>query len=112
MCRAMPVIRDRLNVAVDVGIEVLASLALIDAAGNDVKQMWNEAVGDEELPLGVVVDSPRIAEPVRDDLEHILRRVVPPHAAIDLDAITRQHVLRKRLVAVVEAPLANGFSHL
>src|SRR5262245_62031276 len=99
----MPVIGDRLDVTVDVRVEVLAALALIDSARNDVKQMWNDARGNEQLPLGVVVDSPWIAESMRDDLEHVFCRVIPPHATIDVDAITRQRVLRERLVTIVES---------
>src|SRR5262245_8508287 len=108
----MTMIRDRLNVAVNIRVEVLASLALIDPAGNDMKEVRSDAGGDEELPFGVVVDSPRIAESVRDDFEDVLRRVVAPHTAIDLDTLAGQHLLGKRLIAIVDTALADGFSYL
>ena len=81
---------DRLDVAVDVRVEVLAALAVVDAAGNHVPEVRDDARADEQLALGVVVDAPRIAEAVRDDLEDVLGRVIPPHAAVDVDAVARQ----------------------
>ena len=38
--------------------------------------------------------------------------MVPPHAAVDLDAVALQHVLGKRLALLVDATLADRFSHL
>src|SRR5262245_21294101 len=112
MRRSMTMIGDRLNVAVHVRVEVLASLALIDPAWNDVKQVRYDAGGDEELPFGVVFDSPRIAESVRNHFEYILRRVVAPHAAIDLDTLAGQHILGKRFIAIVKTAPADRFSDL
>jgi HTH-type transcriptional regulator / antitoxin HipB len=63
------VIGDRLQVAVHVRVEVLPALAVIDASRYDVPEVGNHAGADEELPFGVVIDAPRIAEPVRHDLE-------------------------------------------
>ena len=100
--RPVAVIGDRLDVAVDVRIEMLAALAMVDAAGDDVPEVRDHARADEELPLGVVVDAPRVAEAVGDDLEHVLRRVVPPDAAVDLDPFACQDVLGERLFVFVE----------
>ena len=86
----MAMIGDGLDVAVDVRIEVLAALAMVDAAGDHVPQVRDHARADEQLSLGVVVDAPRIAEAVRDDLEHVLRRVIAPDAAVDVDAVRLQ----------------------
>ena len=58
---SMPMIGDGLDVAV-VWIEVPAALAHVDAAGNHVEQMWNDAGADQQLALRVVVDPPGIAE--------------------------------------------------
>ena len=74
------------DVAVDVGVEVLAALPVIDAAGDHVPEVRNDAGADQQLALGVVVDAPRIAEPVRHDLEHVVGRVIAPDAAVDVDA--------------------------
>ena len=67
----MPMIGDGLDVAVDVWIEVLSALAHVDAAGNHVEEMWNDAGADQQLALRVVVDPPGIAETVGDDLEDV-----------------------------------------
>ena len=93
----MTMIRDRLDIGVDVRIEVLSALALIDAAGHHVPEMGDDTRAHQQLALGVVVDAPGIAEAVRDDLEAILRRVVAPHAAVDLDAVAAQDVRGKRI---------------
>ena len=42
--------------------------------GIDVEEMGDDAGGDEELALRVVIDAPGIAEAVCDDLEMILGR--------------------------------------
>ncbi len=67
--RTVPMVGDGLDVAVDVRVEVLASLALVDAAGDDVQEVRDHAGADDELTLGVVVDAPGVAEAVGHDLE-------------------------------------------
>src|SRR5262245_58853098 len=104
MCGTMPVVRYGLNVAVDVRIEVLPSLALIDSAGDYVPEMGDDAGADQHLSLGVVVDSPRIAEAVSDHLEDVFRRVVTPDAAVDVDALAREQIVRKRIAVLEQAP--------
>ena len=81
--RAVTVIRDRANVTVDVRVEMATGLPMVRAAGDDVPQMRDHAGADEQLPLGVVVDAPRVAEAVRDNLKHVLGRVITPNAAVD-----------------------------
>ena len=81
--RAVTVIRDRANVAVDVRVEMTTGLPMVCAAGDDVPQVRDHAGADEQLPLGVVVDAPRVAEAVRDNLKHVLGRVITPNAAVD-----------------------------
>src|SRR3954468_17918406 len=109
---SMTVIGNGLNVAVDVRIEVLPSLSLVNAARDHMKQMRNHAGGDEQLSLRIVINAPRIAEAMRDDLEYLLCRVVAPHAAIDLDAVARDQIVRERLAAIDQASRANRFSDL
>ena len=82
--RGVGVVGDRADVGVDVRAQVTAALAVIDATGNDMPEVRNHACRDKELALGVVIDAPGVAEPVRHDLEAVLHRVVAPHAAIDL----------------------------
>ena len=104
--RPVAMIGDGLDVAVDVRVEVLAALAMVDAAGDHVPEVRDHARADEQLSLRVVVDAPRVAEAVRDDLEHVLRRVVPPDAAVDLDPVALQEVVGKRLLVLVEPAFA------
>ena len=85
MGRAVAVVGDGADVAVDIGVEVCAALAVVDAAGDHVPQVRDDAGGDEDLPLRVVVDPPGVAEPVGDDFEAILGRVVAPDTAVDVD---------------------------
>src|SRR5262245_34411164 len=109
---SMTMIGNRLNVAVDVWIEVLSALTLIDAAGDHVKQMWNDARRDEQLSFGIVIDAPRVTESMGDHLEHVFSRVIAPDTTVDLDAVLRQKFLREWIVAVIEASLSNWLSHL
>ncbi len=99
-------IGDRLDVGVDVRVEVLPALPVIDAARDHVPEVRDHAGADQQLPLGVVVDAPGIAEAVRHDLEDVLRRMVAPDAAIEVHTLALEQVLRKRLLVAVDAPLA------
>src|SRR4026209_1338632 len=81
---AVPVVGDRLNVAVDIRVEVLSALAVVDPPGNHVPQVRDDARADHQLALAVVVDAPGGAEAVRARVESILRRVIAPDAAVDL----------------------------
>src|SRR5918999_771682 len=105
----MTMIGDGLDVVVNVRIEVLSTLPVIDAAGDDMPKVRDHAGADQELPFRVVIDAPRVAEAVRNDLEHVLRGMVSPHAAVDVDARTRKNVLRERLLMFVETSLPLRF---
>ena len=78
MGRAMAVVGDRADVAVNIRIKVTTALPMVNAARNDMPQMRDHACADEELSLRVVVDAPRIAKTVRDHLEAILNWVITP----------------------------------
>ena len=80
--------------------------------GITCKRVRDDAGADQQLALGVVVDAPRIAEPVRDHLETILGRVIAPHAAVDLHAVARQQIARERLLRLVDPSLAFGLPDL
>ena len=83
MGRAMAVVGDRADVAVNIRIKVTTALPMVNAARNDMPQMRDHACADEELSLRVVVDAPRVAETVSDHLEAILNRVITPNATVD-----------------------------
>ena len=85
---------DGLDVVVRVGIEMLAGLALVAAALDDVVKMRDDAGGDEHLAARVEVDAPGVAGAVGEDLEDVPRRVVAPDAGVDRHALV---VRRARL---------------
>ena len=95
--RAMAMIHDGLDVAVDVRIEMLPALAMINAALDDMEYMRNHAGRNEKLALGVVIDAPGIAEAVRHHLETILRGVVSPYAPVYVDALSFQNIFGEGL---------------
>src|SRR5687768_3612424 len=105
---------DGLDVAVDVRIEMLSALTVVDASGDHVEEMRDDAGADQELPLGIMIDPPRIAESVGDDLESFPGRVIPPDAAVDIDAVAtcaRDDFLGKWFLMGEESPLPLRFSH-
>src|SRR5262245_28920818 len=83
----MPVVGDRLDMVVGVGIEMLARLALVPAALNHVIEMGNDAGGDEHLAARVEVDSPRVARAVGEDFKVMPQWVVPPDGGVQRDSI-------------------------
>ena len=109
--RAMAMVGDGLNVAVDVRVEVLAALAMVDPARHHVEQVRDDARADEQLSLRVVVDAPRIAEAVGDDLEDVFRRVIPPDAAVDLDPVALQQIVGERLLRLEQPATTGRFPH-
>ncbi len=102
----MAMIGNGLDVAVHVRVEVLPPLALVDPAGNDMPEVRDHTGADEQLPLCVVIDAPGIAEPVGHHLEDVLRRVVAPHAAIDVDSFPLEEILGKGFLVPVQPPFA------
>ena len=85
--RVVRVVGDCLDVVVGVGIEMLASLALVAGAGQDVVEMRDHAGRVEELAARIVIEAPRIARALGEDLEDMARRVKAPDTGIDLHAL-------------------------
>ena len=105
--RAVAVIGDRSDVAVNVRVEMPAALPVIHTTRDDVPQVRDHAGADEELALRVVVNAPRVAEAVRDHLEAILHRVIPPDAAVDRRAFAVElDRFRVRFARLENAPFA------
>ena len=76
------VIPDRLDVPVDVRIEMLPPLAVVPRPLDDVPEVRDDARLGEELPVVVEVHPPRVAGAPGEDLELLLRGVVPPVGAV------------------------------
>ena len=79
----VPVVGDRLDVVVGVGIEMLARLPLVPAPLDHVIEMRDDAGRDDHLAAGVEVDAPGVAGAVGEDLEDVPGRVVAPDARVD-----------------------------
>ena len=87
------------------------TLAVVDPAGNHMPEMGNHASRDKELSLGIVVDTPGIAEAVGDHLEAPLERMVAPDTAIDVCRFALEFRLpREGILVPVDLPLAGGLA--
>src|SRR5207249_6998163 len=67
--------------AIDVRVGILAEHPHVMSAGHDVKNVLDDAVGDEQLAALVPVDSPGVGRAVGIDLELMSHRMIAPHAA-------------------------------
>ena len=130
------VVGDGLDVVVGERIEMLASLTLVTGAGEDVVKVRDDAGRVEELAVCVVVEPPRIARTLGEDLEDVAGRVIAPDAGVDLLALgfgrtrladdgVREHAVVtvepavrtpdeaiERLVRVMEAPAVEQHDRL
>ena len=77
------VVGDGLDVFIGVRVEVLPGLSVVSPTGDDVVEMRNDARGDEPLAMLVVIEPPRVAGAMREDLELMPHGMVTPHAGID-----------------------------
>ena len=68
---------------VEMRVEVVAIHTLIVAAGNDMKGVVDDAVGDEQFAGLVEVDAPGVGGSMRDHLVLLGDRMIPPNAAVD-----------------------------
>ena len=83
----MPVAGDRLDVVERPRVEVLASLPLVAAALDHVVEMRDHAGRGEGIADLVEVDPPGITCALREHLELVPHRVIPPDAGVELHAI-------------------------
>ena len=81
------VVGDRLDVVERVLVLVLAALAVIAAALDDVPEVRDDARLDEHFAVLVECDAPRVRRTVGENFEDVLRRMVAPDAGVDRDAI-------------------------
>jgi hypothetical protein len=83
----MDVVRRRLDQAVGVGRVVLPVHPLVVGAGDHVPEVADHAVREERLAVVVPVEAPGVRRAFADDLEHLLRDVVAPDAAVEEDSL-------------------------
>src|SRR5688500_1004982 len=81
--RVMPVVGNRLDVVVGVGVEMLAGLPLVARAGDDVVAVGDDAGGGEEIAVLIVVEPPGVAGPLGKDLELVPYGVITPNAGVN-----------------------------
>src|SRR5262249_13679674 len=80
-------LRDRLNVGVGIGLEMLTRLALVASALDYVVQVRNHARCAKRLAMIVEVDAPGIARPLGEYFKLFPRRVIAPDACIYRSAL-------------------------
>ncbi len=83
----MFVVADGGHQFVHVRVQVLAVHAFVMAAGDDVPEMIDDAIGDEHLAMLIEVEAPGIRRAVRHHLELFLGRMITPDAAVDRNAL-------------------------
>src|SRR5690606_5515943 len=71
--------------------------SLIVRAGNHMKVMPDDAVGDKRLALGVLIDAEGVRAAMHDDLICLARRMITPDTALHARAILLGHVRRADL---------------
>src|SRR5262249_52984003 len=104
----VPVLRDRLDVGVGVRVEVLARLALVPPALDDVPVVRDHARLAEELAVFVEVHPPRVAGALGEHLKNVPGRVVAPDAGVDRHSLLIRRArlahlrVREDAVAAVE----------
>ena len=79
----MGVIANRLNVIVNMWVEMRPALLVVNSPLNHVKQMRNDATGSETLALIIEIKTPRIGQTASKYFKRPTRRVVTPNATID-----------------------------
>ena len=88
MCRGVAVIRNGLNVVIDIRVEVTTCLPVVAPALNDVKHVRNDTGSHERLTVLIKIQPPRITGAIGEHLELFIERVVAPHPGIDLLTLT------------------------
>ena len=81
--RQVSVVADRLNVVVDVWVDVWLALLVIDAALHDMKQMRDHTAGGEALAVVVEIESPWIRQAPRENFERLSSWMIPPDSTVD-----------------------------
>ena len=83
----MQMVGNRRQIFVDVWIEVLARLAMITCALNDMEQMWDHTTLHEPITVVVVVDAPLIAAAPGKDFKLMSRWMIAPNRRVQRFAL-------------------------
>ena len=79
----MQVVRNGHEIIVDIRVEMLTRLSEVGPTLDNMVKVGNHAGRREPIPILVEVEAPRIANPVGEDFEFMLRGVIAPDARID-----------------------------
>ena len=80
---SVPMIRDGLDIIVDVGIEMFASLPVVATSLDHMEEVRNDTGGHKGLTVLVKVETPRIARAPGEDLELLVEGMIAPDPGID-----------------------------
>src|SRR5262245_38679788 len=80
------VIGDRLDIVIDVGIKMRASLPVVASTLNNVEQVRDHAGLDKALAIWIEINAPGIARSFREHFEHLFDRMIAPHPGVDASA--------------------------
>ena len=69
---------------------------------DDMEHMRNHTGRNEKFALGVIIDTPRVAEAVRDHLKTMLLRVIPPYPAVYANALSLKNIFGKGIAMFVD----------
>src|SRR5688572_16792679 len=111
MRRAMTMISDGFYIVVYIGIEMLSALPLVNTTGYHMPEMRNNTGADEQLPFGIIIDTPGIAEAMRHHFKPVFYRVIAPYAAIYIHPVAFQYVFRKSFAGFIYASLTFWFAY-
>src|SRR5690606_8267043 len=93
-----------------VGVKMLPTLAMVNASWYDMPEMGDDASGNEQLSLCVVVNSPRIAKAVSYDFENVFGRVVAPYPSVYFLSVLNFSFIGIRFFALIYFPFSDGLS--
>ena len=87
IANVMGMIGDRLDVIIQVGIEMLSSLPLVACSLDHVKQVGNDAGSNKSLAVLIEIDSPGVTAAPRKDVELMPRGMLTPDGRIERCAL-------------------------
>jgi len=90
---------------------MLPTLAMVNTTGYDVPHVRDDAGADEQLPLGVIINAPGIAEAVGYYFKFVLSRMVAPYSTIDVNSLRIEDVFRKSVVVLVNPAFTRRFAY-
>src|SRR5690554_4625585 len=108
----MSMVGDGFDVFIDIRVEMLSPLPVVNSSWNDMPQVRYYTSGNKQLPLGIIINTPVIAEAMCDHFKTVLDRMVPPDPAVDVYPFGFKQVFREFIIVVVQPSFSFGFPDL